>query len=124
MVPFLAPVPFHILALLAKNIPDMITRRHVPVFIPHRMNLSMHRYLTSSGELRLVDVSRRRLMLTAGMVSESFNKFIDNTELLLTSTMGLPHSLVIANSRLEGLAEQAQDNAKGLNEILKNLKVK
>ena len=88
------------------------------------MTLSVYRYLTSSGELRLVDVSQQRWILTAGMISESFNKFIDNTELLLTSAMGLPNILVVANHRLEGLANQAQDTAKNLNEILKNLKVK
>lgn len=117
-------VNINILASLANDIPKMIAGGNIPVFLPHRLDLSVHRYLTLSGELRLVDVSQQRWILSAGMISESFNKFIDNTELLLTSAMGLPNSLVVARHRLEGLVEQAQDTAKNLNEILENLKVK
>lgn len=114
----------NILALLAEGVPKMVAGGNIPVFLPHRLNLSVHRYLTSSGELRLLDVSQQRWILNAGMISESFNKFIDNTELVLTSAMGMPNSLVIARHRLKGLAEDAQETAKSLNEILENLKVK
>jgi len=114
------------LVLLAKTIPNMVAGGNIPLYISHRLNLSVHRYLTSSGELRLVDVSQQRWILNAGMISESFNKFIDNTELLLALANGLsqPHSWVTAEHRLKGLTEQAQDTAKSLNEILENLKVK
>ncbi|MFC1901836.1 hypothetical protein ACFLX3_02790 [Chloroflexota bacterium] len=116
----------NILVLCANTIPNMISGGNIPVFIPYRLNLSVHRYLTSSGELRLVDVSQQRSILDAGMTSESFNRFIDNTELLLTLANGLtqPHSLVTARHRLTGLTEQAQDTAKHLNEILGELKGK
>ena len=114
----------NILVLCAENVPKMIAGGDIPVFLPYRVVVSAHRYLTSSGEVRLLDVSQRRWTLTAGLISEVFNNFIDNTESLLTSAMGLPNSLVVAKHRLEGLAEQAQDTAKSLNEILKNLKVK
>lgn len=82
------------------------------------MTLSVHRYLTQSGELRLLDVSQQRWILSAGMTSESFNRFIENTEAVLTSIMGLPNSLVAAKHRLDGLAEQAQDSAKNLSDVL------
>ncbi len=38
--------------------------------------------------------------------------------------MGLPNSLVVAKHRLEGLAEQAQETAKSLSQVLENLKDK
>ncbi len=108
----------NILVLLAETTPKMIARGNIPVFIPHRLTLSVHHYLTSSGELRLLDVSQQRWVLSAGMISERFNNFIDNTESVLTSAMGLPNSLVIVKHRLEGLTEQAPDTAKSLTEIL------
>jgi hypothetical protein len=101
----------------------MIAKGNIPLFLPHRMNLSMYRYLTSSGELRLLDVSKQRWILVAGTLSESFNKFVDNTELLLTAFLGLPDGLKYAIHRLEMLTEQAQDTAKSLNEILGKLDV-
>ena len=113
----------NILASFTESVPRMIDEGNVPLFLPHRMNLSVYRYLTSSGELRLLDVSKQRWILNAGMYSESFNKFVDNTELLLTSLLGLPNSLKVAIQRLEMLVEQAQETAKNLNKILEKLDV-
>ncbi len=113
----------NILADFTESAPRMIAKGNIPLFLPHRMNLSMYRYLTSSGELRLLDVSKQRWILVAGTLSENFNKFVDNTELLLTAFLGLPDGLKYAIQRLEMLAEQAQDSAKSLNEILGKLNV-
>ncbi len=111
----------NILVLLAENVPKMTTGQTIPAYIPYRMNLSVHRYLTSSGELRLLDVSQQRWILSAGMISESHNQFISNTELLIATVIGLPNGLVLARARLEGLVTQALDNAKSLKEILGKL---
>ena len=113
----------NILIYFTNDTPKMIEGGDIPVFIPHRMNLSAYHYLTSSGELRLLDVSKQRWILNAGMLSERFNGFVDNTELLLTSMMGLPNSLVVARHRLEMLTEQAQETTKNLNEVLGKLDV-
>lgn len=113
----------NILIDFAESVPRMEAEGNTPLFLPHRLNLSVYRYLTSSGELRLLDVSKQRWILNAGMLSESFNKFVDNTELLLTSLLGLPNSLVVAKQRLDKLAEQARDSAKSLNGILGKLDV-
>lgn len=111
----------NILALFVKSVPKMMVGGEIPVYLPHRMNLPIYRYLTSSGELRLLDVSKQRKIQNAGVMSEHFNNFIDNTELLLTWSLGLPNGLNIATRRLEGLIEQAKDTAKSLNEILGKL---
>ena len=113
----------NILAGFAEITPQMIGGGNIPLFLPHRMNLSMYRYLTSSGELRLLDVSKQRWILVAGMHSERFNKFVDNTELLLATFLGLPDGLKYAIQRLEMLVEQAQETAKNLNKILENIDV-
>lgn len=113
----------HILADFVESTPKMIGERNIPLFLPHRMNLSMYHYLTSSGELRLLDVSKQRWILVAGMHSERFNKFVDNTELLLATFLGLPDGLKYAIQRLEMLVEQAQVSAKNLNEILEKIDV-
>ena len=113
----------NILIDFAESVPRMIAGGNVPLFLPHRLNLSVYRYLTSSGELRLLDVSKQRWILNAGTHSERFNKFVDNTELLLASLLGLPNSLAVAKQRLDKLAEQACESTKSLNEILGKLDV-
>ena len=106
------------LGFLSEDVPKMISEGEIPIFLPYRLNLSVHRYLTSSGELRLLDVSQQRWILDAGMASERFNKFIDNTELVITLALGLPNGRKIAKHRLVGLVEAARGRAESLNVIL------
>lgn len=113
----------NILVGFTESTPKMIAGGNIPFFLPHRMNLSAYHYLTSSGELRLLDVSKQRWILYAGTHCEHFNKFIDNTELLLTWMLGLPNGLKYARQRLEMLVEQAKETAKNLNKILETLDV-
>ena len=110
----------NILIDFSKIAPKMMAGGNIPLFIPHRMKLSWYNYLTSSGELRLLDVSKQRWVLVAGSTYESFNKFVDNTELLLATFLQLPDGLNLARHRIEMLSEQAQESAKRLNEILKS----
>ena len=104
--------------------PKMMAEGNTPLFIPSRMKLSMYNYLTSSGELRLLDINKQRWILVAGSTYESFNKFVDNTELLLATFLQPSDSLKFAKSRMGKLSEQALESAKRLNEILETLKVK
>ncbi len=113
----------NILINFTNDTPKMIEGGDIPIFIPHRMNLSTYNYLISSGELRLLDVSTQRWILNAGMCSEIFNGFVDNTELLLALSLGLANGLEIATKRLGKLVEQAHESAKSLNEILGKLDV-
>ena len=117
-------ININILLQLTENIPKMLSGGNIPVFLPHRMQLSVYHYLVSSGELRLLNANKRMLIMVAGMNAESFNKFVENSESVLTVGMGLPQpqSLVVAKHRLHGLAEDAQDSAKTLNGILEKLK--
>ncbi len=108
----------NILTLFAEGVPKMMAEGNIPAFLPHRMNLPKYNYLTSSGELRLLDADKQGWILVAGQASERFNDFIDNTELLLALTLGLPNGLKLATHRLEGLIEQAKEIAKNLKEIL------
>jgi len=114
-------VNIDLLAKFAKGVTIMIEEKNLPFFLPYPMNLSVYHYLTSSGELRLLDVSKQRHILTAGRLSERFNKFIDNTELLLAMLLGKPYFVETSIYRLERLVEQAQDQVKALNEILGKL---
>ena len=67
-----------------KTAPKMLEEGNVPVYIPERMNLAVYNYVVSTGEIRLIDDIRKQgLIRYAAKVCEIFNKFIDNTELLL-----------------------------------------
>ena len=114
----------NILIDFPKSTSKMMAGGNTPLFIPHRMKLSMYNYFISSGEFRLLNVSKQRWILGTGSISESFNKFVDNTELLLATFLQLPNGLKLAGHRLEMLPEQALESAKRLNEILETLKVK
>lgn len=111
-------VNINVLTQLVRDVSKMMVEGNMPIFIPHRMNLPKYSYLTYSGELRLLDAGKQRWILVAGQISETFNNFIDNTELLLALTLGLPNGLKLATHRIEGLINQAKDNAKNLNKIL------
>lgn len=113
----------NLLAGFAESVPKMIGEGNVPLYLPHRMEITAYRYFVSSGELRLLDVGKQRRILNAGMHCEHFNRFIDNTETLLTSLLLRPGGLKYAIQRLEKLVEQAQETARNLNEILGKLDV-
>jgi len=104
-----------------EDIPKIMVGGDIPLFLPHRLNLSVYHYLTLSGDLRLLDVSKQRWILNVGTHSERFNKLVDNTELLLASIIGLPNCLVISKQRLDNLVEQAHESAKRLNEMLRKI---
>jgi len=113
----------NILHLLVQDTPKMLAEGNIPVYMSSRMQLSVYTYLIASGELRLLNAHKRNTIASAGMIADSFNKFIENSELVLVAALGLPQpqSLVVAKHRLNGLTEQAKDTAKALNKILEDL---
>jgi len=111
-----------LLGQLAKTAPEMLEEGHVPVYIAERMNLAVYNYVVSTGEIRLIDdIRKQRLIRYAAKVCETFNKFIDNTELLLAIFLLRSDGLVWAKHRLKGLIETAEDNRKYLEDILTKL---
>lgn len=111
----------NILADLVASTPKTLTSGNIPLFFPQRLNLAVFNYLTSSGELRLLEVSKQRWILNAGNQCERFNKFIENTELVLTALISHPDGLKHSIHRLEMLAEQAEETARNLSAILEKL---
>ena len=106
-----------------KTAPKMLEEGNVPVYIPERMNLAVYNYVVSTGEIRLIDdIRKQRLIRYAAIACETFNKFIDNTELLLAIFLLRSDGLVWAKHRLKGLIETAEDNRKYLQDTLNKLR--
>ena len=71
---------------LIQAIPRELERGNVPMYIPHRLKLTVYQYVVESGEIRLLaDFRKQRLIRVAASVGESFNRFIENTEMLLAT---------------------------------------
>lgn len=111
-----------ILNELIQNVPKMLETGNVPMYIPNRMGLGVYQYLVSSGEIRLLtDVRKQRLIRYSAVTCESFNKFIDNSELLLAMFLLKPDGLIWAKYRLERLLESAKDKRDYLQDNLNKL---
>ena len=105
-----------------KAVPKMLEEGNVPVYVPERMNLAVYNYVVSTGEIRLIDdIRKQRLIRYAAIAGETFNKFIDNTELLLAIFLLRSDGLVLSKHRLEGLIETAKDKRKYLQDTLNKL---
>jgi|GEM_PF-4648418 len=116
-----------ILDQFGNNIQEELSRHIIPLFIPHRLNLSVYEYAVSSGELRLLpSYQKKELIIDAAYIADSFNKFIENTEYLLGIFQLKPHdqALRLAHHRLNGLMEQAESTRQTLLNILKEIKQK
>jgi hypothetical protein len=112
-----------ILDQFSKTAPKMLKGGNVPVYIPYRMNLAVYNYVVSTGEIRLInDIRKQRLIRYAALACETFNKFIDNTEVLLAIFLLRSDGLVWSGHRLKGLIESADDNRKYLEDILSKLR--
>lgn len=111
-----------LLLQLAQDIPRELNKEKISHYLPHRMRLAVYYYIVSSGEIRLVPSRRnQRLIRYSAVICENFNKFIDNTEMLLAIFLLKPDGLVLAIHRLEMLAEQAKESANRLQEYLQKL---
>lgn len=106
-----------------KGISTMIGEKNIPVYLPFRMKLHSYRRFVLSGELRLVDDERREWIDLAGWYAESWNEFIDNTEMVLVMRMQKPYAVEIAHMRLGGLVEQAKANISSLRVVMENIGV-
>ncbi len=104
-----------------RSVPTMLAGGNIPVYLPHRMKILSYRHFVSSGELRLLDDSRREWIELAGSHGESWNEFINNTEMLLVMMIQKPNAVMMARMRLGGLVEQAQANIASLRLILENI---
>lgn len=113
-----------LLTELMHGIPRVLESGNVPVHIPHRLKLPVYQYVVSSGEIRLLtDFRKQRLIRFAAFMSESFNKFIENTEMLLAIFQFKPidDALRLAKHRLGNLVEQAKDTRDYLQDTLNKL---
>ena len=107
---------------LVKTASKMLEGGNVPVYIPERMVLAVYNYVVSTGEIRLIDdIRKQRLIRYAAIACETFNKFIDNTEILLAIFLLRSDGLVWSKYRLEKLIETADDRRKYLEDILSKL---
>ncbi len=111
-----------LLIQLAQSIPRELNKGKTSLYLPNRMRLTVYNYIVSSGEIRLLPSRRKQQLIRySALICESFNKFIDNTEMLVAIFVLKPSGLVVAKYRLERLAEQAMESAQRLDEYLKKL---
>ena len=110
---------------LVKGISELVAKGDVPVHIPYRMKLEVFQYIVQSGEIRLInDIYKQRLIRHVADVCNTFNDFIDNTEVVLVTLLGKPNAVKLAHHRLNGLMEQAVENKVILSKWLKELQGK
>ena len=96
----------------------------VPMYIPHRMRVGVYQYLVSSGEMRLLaDMRMQRLIHYSAVICEGFNKFVENTEILLAIFQFKPRddALKLAKHRLVNLVEDAKESRDYLQDTLNKL---
>lgn len=112
-----------LLHIFQKTTLGMLDNGNIPVYIPNRMRLAVYNYIVSSGEIRLIpSIRKQRLVRYSALICENFNKFVDNTEILLAIFLLKTDGLVWAKYRLERLTEQAEESARRLTEYLEKIK--
>lgn len=112
----------HLFDYIVRTIPGLLAQGEIPVHIPYRMRLEVYQYIVGSGEIRLInDRHKQRLIRTAGFMCSTFNDFIDNTEAVLVTLIGKQNAVKLAQIRLNGLMEQAEEEKKLLLQWLKEL---
>ncbi|MBA7668306.1 hypothetical protein ES703_76416 [subsurface metagenome] len=89
-----------------------------------RLNLATYEYIIASGEIRLLNREAGRLFREASYLSECFNGFVTNTELLLAISHLKEQSaaLFTATYRLSKLIEEAESKKSSLESYLNELK--
>lgn len=112
-----------VLTELMQGVPKSLEKRMISHYLPYRMQLGVYQYLVLSGEIRLLDFRKQRLIRYAAMICENFNKFIDNTEMLLAIFVLKSDGLVWARYRLEHLVESAKQGRDYLQDTLNKLQL-
>ena len=108
---------------LVQNVPEVWAQGKFPVHIPYKMSLEVYQYIVQSGEIRLIkDIYKRRLIRSVGFSCSKFNDGIDNTEVVFATLIGKGNAEKLAQIRLEGLIQQAEDEKEFLLERLKELR--
>ena len=107
---------------LRVEIPKMEGAGNVPVFLPYRMSLAALHQAISTGQLRLLpsNKSQRRWRLVAE-TCESFNGFVDNSELIAVNCLFSPKGLPIIKYRLNQLGDQAKETAMLIDNLLSEI---
>lgn len=103
---------------LAASIPEMEKDRTVPVYLPYRMSLTTLRQAISSGQLRLISIQSQRRWRMIAEICESFNSFVDNTELIATICLLHSDGLPIVRYRHQQLANQSTETKQSIERIL------
>ena len=103
-------------------IPRMEESGTVPIFLPYRMSLAMLHQAISTGQLRLLPSaqSQRRWRLVAE-TCETFNGFVDNTELVGTFCLLRSDGLRIIQYRCNQLVGQARDTKQFMDSLLNDI---
>ena len=115
-------INIHLYDHIVRTIPGLLAQGNIPLYMPYRMRLEVYQYIVESGEIRLInDRHKQGLIRTAGSMCSTFNDFIDNTEVVLVTLIGKQNAVKLAQIRLNGLMEQAEDEKKLLLQWLKEL---
>ncbi len=105
------------------SIQKMLLQGNIPVALPARLRISVYNYATNSGELRLLSKEIRKNLSYVAYLTESTNKFIENTEVLLALWQLKPQdqALRLAHLRLQNLCDEMNDKRNALKRILDTL---
>jgi hypothetical protein len=107
---------------LIVSIPTEIDKGSVPTFIPNRLPVQSRKYALESGDIRLLTEDKQRVIRLSIVESETFNRFIENTELLLAVCLIKPDGLATVKYRLNGLLQSAKGTREFLVSQLKYLR--
>ncbi len=106
---------------LIKGVPKSLQEGMISHHLPCRMRLEVYQYAVSSGDIRLLEFSKQRLIQYTAVICESFNQFINNTEMLLAVFLMKSGGSKWARYRLEQLVESAKDSRDYLQDTLHKL---
>lgn len=106
---------------LTAAIPMVEEAGGVPVYLPHRMTLTALHQAISDAQLRLFPTLTQLHWRSVVEICETFNKFVDNTELLAIICLLHPDGLKIVRHRHQQLAAQAKDSREAIEQILSNI---